>query len=289
MGQRQHDLLDLGTGPVRGSEVECAELVDAGDEKALPPVDHLVAQPEAKRMVLDQLGGAVDVGIEQGKPGKLRQALEIRIVELRPGYIAVGITAMGYAAAFQCVVVPALAPDEETEVVLADVDIADDVQGRGVGLVPVEVEVAVVVTAAGGAAIAHRNQVRVGISGTPTAAQRCTQGPADVCASVSGKTARARGIHQQPGDTEHRNTCATLARSFVTVSSSNCSCICFHVLEPLFVIGVSTDRLPCQVENRLRMPSCPNVSEPGSLPAADDRLGRSQNWAPPLAAISTAA
>ena len=88
-------------------------MVDALNEKALSPVDHLTAQANLQRQ-LASIHLGVHIGIKQRGPRELTEAIEACITEWRVLLVAGRTAALFYVALGQRMVIPSARTSVET-------------------------------------------------------------------------------------------------------------------------------------------------------------------------------
>ncbi|MCY1491502.1 hypothetical protein D9M68_252900 [compost metagenome] len=173
---RQQRFLDLGARAAQGRHVQRVDLVDALDEQAFAPVQHLAAETHLQR-VLVEVVGVVDVGVEQVDALVLLQVLEA-VVGQRLALVAVGLVAEVHVLVFQRLVVPALDAQQTAHLVLAHRQLGEELGDGGEAVATVVVEVAAVGVGAAEAivladhlAVEAAVQLVVALLGAPAAAE----------------------------------------------------------------------------------------------------------------------
>ncbi|MCY1398251.1 hypothetical protein D9M71_132770 [compost metagenome] len=181
-GHRQQRFLDLRAGPAQRRHVDRVGRVDAVlEEQALAPVHHLLADTRIER-VFAQFEIAEQVGVEQRHALELGQLVEMTVVQLAVGLVAVGGVAEIHFAVFQDVVVPGLAADERPVVAPVQLHFPKQRHGRGYQVALAEVQAAIVAGApaarvelarravADAVGVALEDVVAVGLLGIPDGA-----------------------------------------------------------------------------------------------------------------------
>ncbi|MCY1416393.1 hypothetical protein D9M71_318980 [compost metagenome] len=189
---RDQAFLDLGAGTAERGNVDRVDRVDAVlDEGALAPAHHLLAQAHAAGHPADVVV-VVDEGVEQLRAGGFRAFLAAAVVDVLEQA----------ALVLQLEVVPVLAAQEYTGVLVFQFEVMDALEDLREGLALLEIQVAIV----GGlrqppAAIVDPDQIRVGIGGRPTG----TDGQAAVELSVDLPDAERGGVGlaRQAGGDRH--------------------------------------------------------------------------------------
>lgn len=183
---RTQDFLDLRARAARGAGIEGAHGVNARHEQRFAPVDHLVAQLGAQRLAA-QVPVGEHIGVGQRHAVEGGQLVEAGVAQFSVLLVAVVEMPVRHLLAFQDAVVPREAAHEHAVGIAFQFQFACQLADGGIGIVLLEVQVAVVGAGARRAAIGYRDQVLVCILHPDAGADRHVQGPASFQSIVGGE------------------------------------------------------------------------------------------------------